>query len=508
MIVAIASVLAVPPAMANVRSQALYARGLVPFNNGQWDRAYRLFDDAVQADGQDALALYYRGLTQARRGASAAAITDLQGALRLNPQLPHAALDLGIAEFDAGQYAAAQAWLERAHHEATERFTAALFLGLTRYRLGEDPEALAALKEAEADPELRPTAKYYEGLIHSRQGNTAAAQAAFAEVVRERPQSDIGRAAQRASAGGEAAPAPKPETAAKPWSVYAQLGFVYDSNVVAGPSDSSVPGLPGISGEGDGSTAIAAGGGYKLLDNDYGSLRAEYDFYQSIHFKLTEFDLQGHRLRADYESLPGRFSYGLSGIYDFYALDYQSFYQEGLAIPWVAVAEGSNAATEGYYRFRGRDFFRQPFNPGRDAVNNAVGVRQFLALGSAERLFSAGYQFDKDDTKSNGPMGRDFQYSGHQFDLDVSWPLLARTRGDAGYLFRLDDYQFPNSRAGTNGFQFRRHDNVHQFALAVTHELTPLVALVVDYIGVINNSNISEFEYDRNIVSANVRVTF
>ena len=40
MIVAIASVLAVPPAMANVRSQALYARGLVPFNNGQCRRRW------------------------------------------------------------------------------------------------------------------------------------------------------------------------------------------------------------------------------------------------------------------------------------------------------------------------------------------------------------------------------------------------------------------------------------------------------------------------------------
>ena len=95
------AVLAAVPATGSVRSQALYARGLIPFNNGQWDQAYRLFDQAVRADPKDALALYYRGLTQARRGAPTNAIKDFEDALQLRPTLPHAALDLGIAYFDA-----------------------------------------------------------------------------------------------------------------------------------------------------------------------------------------------------------------------------------------------------------------------------------------------------------------------------------------------------------------------------------------------------------------------
>src|SRR5262245_40592916 len=97
---------------ANGRSQALYARGLVALKVGPWATAHRRFNEAVQADPNDAVAVYYRGLTQARRGASAAAIQDLQQALKLNPSLPHAALDLGIAYFNAGQYDAAKPWLE------------------------------------------------------------------------------------------------------------------------------------------------------------------------------------------------------------------------------------------------------------------------------------------------------------------------------------------------------------------------------------------------------------
>src|SRR5512139_1120977 len=84
------------PTLANARSQALYAKGLIPFHAGRWDDAYRLFDEAVGADAEDALAVYYRGLTAARRGMTDPAVKDIQLALRLWPDLPGAALDLGV----------------------------------------------------------------------------------------------------------------------------------------------------------------------------------------------------------------------------------------------------------------------------------------------------------------------------------------------------------------------------------------------------------------------------
>jgi tetratricopeptide (TPR) repeat protein len=521
-IVAFAAAMAAATAQASVRSEAFYARGLIAFDGGQWQQAYGLFDQAVRADSKDALALYYRGLTQARRGAPSAAIQDIEAALKLDPTLPHAALDLGIAYFDGSQYEQAKAWLERAHQQSSERFTAAFFLGLTLYRLGDDVGAQTYLNEAKADPELRASAQYYTGLAMLRQGKTEAGRAELAQVAGAQPQSEVGAAAQRA-VGAEVRQPPRAQEAErkKPWSLYGELGFEYDSNVVIAPSDSDVKTAEGISGESDGRTVIEAGGAYTLLDTEYGSLRAAYDFYQSIHFQLTDFDLQGHRVRLDAVSRPGFISYGLSGTYDFYALDYRSFFQEGLGTPWVAVAEGDGGATQLYYTVRGRDFFREPFNPSRDAIDHAVGVRQYLVLGSPERVLSAGYQFDAEDTLTHGPNGgpivctpttqtsgcggRDFQYKAHQLDLGVSLPFPNIVRVQLAYLFRLEDYQFPNSRLN---FGSRRHDAEHQFVVALTHDLTSAIAVGLDYFGVVNGSNVPDFDYDRNIVSANVRVTY
>lgn len=488
------------PAAANVRSQALYARGLIPFNNGQWDQAYRLFDQAVQADRSDAVALYYRGLTQARRGVTAVAIQDIEQALKLEPSLPHAALDLGVLYFDTGQYAAAKSWLERAHQQSRERFTAAFFLGLTLYRLGDDAGAQTSLNEAKADPDLRPSAQYYAGLSLLRQGKADAARTDLTQVARDQPQWEVGGAAQGYVGVEEVGrrPGVAEGERRKPWSLYGQLGFAYDSNVVIAPS--SFP-----TNKDDGLTAIGLGGDYTWFNSNLGSLRASYDFYQSVHFQLTQFDLQGHSLWLNAASKPGTVTYGLAVGYDFYALDYQTFYQEGLGTPWVAFAEGPGAATQLYYSVRGRGFFRQPFNPGRNDLDNAFGLNQAVALWSPERVLSVGYQFDSDNTLSNGPMGRDFQNNGNQVDIDLRFPIADVARGEVAYLFRLENYQFPNSRSA---FVFRRHDHAHQFVVALAHDLTQNLALTLDFIGVLHGSNLSEFEYNRFIVTAGARVAF
>ncbi len=490
------------PAYANVRSQVLYARGLLSFNSGQWEQAYRLFSEAVQADATDARALYYRGLTQVRRGALANGIKDMEQAVKLRPTLPHVALDLGIAQFEAGDYVAARTWLERAYHDDTQRFSAAYFLGLTAYRLGDYAAAQSYFKDAEADPELRPSAHYYAGLALLKQGKSGAARGELAEAAREQPQSESGRAAQAYALPTEARQPPSalPRTGAKPWSLYAGVAFQYDSNVVLAPSDSDLKSAEGISRESDGRTAISAGGDYTLLEGDAGSVRAEYDFYQSVHFHLTEFDLQGHRVRLDAAKQPGPFGYGVAFTYDFYALDYQSFFQEGLATPWVAYAESPAAVTQAYYTARGRDFFRKPFSSARNGIDNAIGLRQYLALGAADRVLSIGYQFDSENTN-----GDDFDLTGNQADVEVDFPVADVVRMQLGYQFRLEDYDHPNSRAA---FMFRRHDNEHQFALAASHQLTERVALILAYIGVINNSNLTPFEYDRHIVSLGAQVTF
>ncbi len=492
-------------AFASAESRVLYAKGLVPFHAQRWAEAQALFDQAAKADPEDALAAYYRGLTYARMGNTDQAIADVERALGLRPDLPGAALDLGILYFERGQYETAEPWLQRAHQLPSDRFSAALYLGLMAYRRGDDAAAHALLAEAAKDPGVRATASYYDGLALLRMGERDAGREALARAAGAQPDAEVARAARQYL--DSAVTAPRRVAGAKPWGVYGDLGFEYDSNVVLAPNDSAIEDSRGISDKSDGRSVLGAGGYLRLADTDQVRATLSYDLSQSIHFQLNEYDLQGHRVRLDLSTPLRQIQVGISGAYDFYLLDFHSFYQQGEAIPWVTFYEGDVTATQVHYRFRGRDYLHDPFDPYRDSFNNAVGVRQYFLLGAVDRVLSIGYQLDDEDPISTD--GNDFEYLGHAIDLNFEFNLLDWVSGVAGYQVRLDDYQFKNSRTGTPpSFGVRRHDVDHQVVVRLERPLTPYLIAAVEYLGVFNTSNIEPFEYDRHIVSAGLRVQF
>jgi tetratricopeptide (TPR) repeat protein len=504
------------PAGADGRSQALYARGLIPFHTGMWDAALELFDQAVNADPEDALALYYRGLTRARRGEGTAAIEDLLRAVELDPDLPHAALDLGIAYFDLGRFANAKTWLQRAHEQGYERSTAAFFLGITMYRLEDYPTAQRFLEEAKGDPELTAAAHYYLGLIRLEEGNDADARTQFSQTARQAPDTELGTLAGRYLAGDRAPAAPR---ATKRWRISLGSRFEYDSNVVLGPSD----GPSAVSEDGDGRFSFTAGGAYTLLDGELGTVDAAYDFYQSVHFDLREFDLQGHRVRVDAMSRPDRLTYGIGTTYDFYALDYSSFYQQVMTMPWAAWAWTDALVTEVYYRFRFRDFLRYPFDPFRDGFNHAFGGRQHVLFEPAGVSLSAGYRFENEELEDTNSKDlvirsgtRDFEANAHQLDFEAAFPVFEIFRGHVGYQLRLEDYEFNNSRTvvldpvtgAVLSTGKKRDDTEHNFVVAFERDVSERTVVNIAYLGTLGDSNIDEFEYDRHIVSVGLQVNF
>jgi len=410
---------------------------------------------------------------------------------------------LGILYFDRQAGEKADPWLRKAYEEPTDRFTAALFLGLLRFRSGDDSGACEFLDEAARDPELRPTAEYYKALALLRQGKRTEARGVLSALREAAPDSVLGGIAARYLADLRAGRHRRAEKAASAWSGYATVGFAYDSNVLLAPSDSGVKAKLPIDKKKDGASTLGFGARYSLLEDPSLEAAVSYDFSQSIHFDLTAMDLQGHRLRLDVAGRHGRFQYGASGGYDFSLLNYQSFFHQGTVAPWVTVFEGAVSATQAYYRMTARDFSRRPFDPFRDSINHAVGVRQFFLLGALERTLVVGYQFDDENTFSND--GDEFDFQGHQLDLELTFGLGTWATGLAGYAVRVEDYSEPNSRSPSG---FRRHDVEHQFVIDLEHALGPHVGVGLQYIGDLNDSNIPNFEYDRHIVSTSLRCRF
>ncbi len=516
----IATVARTENAFADARSQALYARGLIFFHAGQWDGAYKLFDAATQADQQDAVALYYRGLAAAHLGYTSVALQSVEAATKLRPDLPGAALNLGILYYDVQQYDRAEQALLKAYQEPSTRFSAALFLGLTRYRKGNFQGAREALVEAEKDPALRPTAQYYQGLVLLREGQADAAKALFTQVQSERPNSEIARAAGQYLAAPGAAPATLATAGAAPprrWALWGDARMGYNSNVVMGPKNKAIRKTRVAGGLDDGEMSINIGGSYELLDLDQLQFKVSYDFYQSVFFQITEFDLQSNRVKGDLSSKrldafsqPGLLQVGVEGWYDYYMLGFQSFAQEGLAVPYLRVFEGDIGVTQPFYRFRSRDYMDDPFNPFLDNYNNAFGIEQYFLLGAADRQLSIGYQWQDENPLSRN--GNDFQYKANQIDLTLTAGVMDWFSVIGSYVFVLQDYQFKNSRTPSPDdpavFDLRRHDVQNQFLLRLLRSITPEWTAGLTFLGTWNNSNIANFEYNQYIIAADMNFRF
>jgi tetratricopeptide (TPR) repeat protein len=485
-LLAIAVLLVAQVALGSEQSERLYSRGLVDFHAQRYSEALALFEQAVQADPSDPYALYYRGITHGRLGDYSAAATDLRAALAKKPDLEQAPLELGAALVQTGNSREALPWLETAQRNPTTNGQASLFLGIAQLRLGDLDAARANFtRAAAADPTLDLSARYYAGVADYRAGRTDDAQAKFSAVATSSPDSPLGHEAAAFLERLQASGAPPP------YQLYAGVGFQYDSNVVLAPSNEALKNQLGISRQSDGRFTLNAGGIYTTaVPNTPLYLSLGYDFFQSLHFELHQFNLQDHRGMVQLTGTQGPVQFGMLGRYDYYFLEEQSFLQEGTALPWVSVNEGSDGRTEVFYRMRRRDFLKLPFNGLNDGFNHAAGIRQYVYLFSPDRFLAVGYRFDTEDPIN--AQGNQFGYDGHEINVGLGWTFPRGIATEADYAYRHETYA--QQSAG-------RQDNVNEVVVAISKEVTAHLRVTAAYFGTVNNSNQPVFQYDRNVGS-------
>jgi hypothetical protein len=87
----------------------------------------------------------------------------------------------------------------------------------------------------------------------------------------------------------------------------------------------------------------------------------------------------------------------------------------------------------------------------------------------------------------------------------VGTPLPLGAYLDFLYLFRSDDYRWPNSYAHDNR---RRQDYGNYLYAGLTRPITEHISVAVTYYGTFNPSNIPDFQYSRNVVGTLLQVTY
>lgn len=487
-----------PPATASELSQTAISEGLAAMKEGRVEAASVLFTRALEADPTDLDARYYRGLARVRLEQFTGAIDDLSVVADERPETDAVQMGLGFSHYSSGDYSSAEAHLARVPPDSPLAGKAKFYLAMTRLRAGEADAAAATFAEVEAlDPSLALTARYYRGVASLRAGDTDAARASFVGVRDARGKPVLSRAA--------AEQLDAMEKTTRPYRIYGSLGLEYDSNVVLIADDGTLGDAEldaiGVSDEADGRTVLTVGAAYSPYRTNDLELSIGYDFAQSLHFDLTDFDLQSHRLSAGatYELKP--ITLGLLGTYDYYFRETKSFLGEAGLLPWLRADLERFGYTDLYYRLRERTYhgvhFGEKVGEFRDGMNHAAGIAHTLPLAAGQGYVVLGYRYDHDAADHSS--GEAFDYDGHLLDFEIGWTLPADIALVAGYAYKYENYD-----DASDG----REDDEHHVTVTFRKPLMEGLAVLAGYFGTINDSNEDIYQYERHIASLTLEASY
>ena len=480
-----------------------FSKGLYLYSIRQYREAERYLSEAVKAKPGDSQAGYYLGQTLLRSGQYNEAEERYREILRRHPADARARLGLGMTLYHQGRYTDALADLSSAETDLRDEPLVYYYGGLTAAALQSFAQASEKFLRAGAlDPELAQDPRYKRGASFHAQGNSEQAAAEF-----------------RAAVATDATPSVRPGVTStgtmlqqsRRWDLRGTLSLQYDSNVVLLPSGISTPGN-NISRKDDFVTVLTGGGEYRLIQDGTWTVGAGYGFYQNVHAKLSDFNVQDHTPTVYVQRRLGSADLRFQYLLDYVTVGGDSYLLSNTMLSTVTIPESERTYTQAYVRYQNKDFKdfqldRLGVNPTRDANNWMIGGMQYLLFQENRGHVRAGYTFDTDRTGGGDvaqavpgrPSETDWSYIGHRFSTGMALQPAAATTLDLAVDYYRQGYDNPNSFS--LGGATVRKDNIYLVTGTAVHDLRSWLWVAFQYSYTRDDANIAVFNYVRHVVS-------
>ncbi len=398
----------------------------------------------------------------------------------------------GVAGLDANDFGAAVREFKAALNEKPDDAVATLYLGIVLSRSG-DKDAGAVLRKALSMRPSDPRANLELGVYDFDVMLYTQAREYFESAARLAPGTEISATAE------EYLERMKQRGIARRWSLDLSLGGQYDSNVILNPDVGPLP--QGISGKSDWRAVAYLRGRYTIFASNSVESSVGYNLYQSLHAKLSDFNVSQHvfDLSTTYRITP---VLRLRGIYSFeYVLVGGNGYDFAhMLAPALVFDEGKGFSSTIEYRYRKEHFMNASFftdNSDRTGSDNLIEISQVVPLHRTV-LARAAYSYDVDSTE------KDFwHYNGNRvaagLTVTLPWRMLMNADGE----YYNKNYEGISPLSGS-----RRKDDIYTASLSLTKALDDRYSVTAGQIYVRNKSNISDFDYKRNITSLFLNARF
>lgn len=277
----------------------------------------------------------------------------------------------------------------------------------------------------------------------------------------------------------------------KDWSVEARAGAEYDSNISVAERDLST-------GESDVAAVFELGAEFRLPETEGFAVELGYDFSQSIHADLSDFDLQTNLFSASVEREVEGIDFGLRLQHSRASLGGDGFLRMTSFTPSAAYFFGEAYYLMGYYRYTDKNFV---VDPGRDGDNNAVGADLFIIMDDGERSASLGARIESENTQAD-----EFDYDG--FAVSASFSTPVRLLGRDEHFRARYHYLKKNFDSITPAIGELRVDKRHALRLDYEVPVWKQVAARLRFQYTSSQSNLPSADYNASVLELTLAANF
>ena len=493
-------------ALASVEAELAYHRGIVAYGEGDLEAAQSHFQSVLSSNPEDASALQYLGLIASKNGDPDGAIEYFRRAVTAEPAEADIRFTLGVALLHQERAAEASEEFDRVLAVEPDNAQAEFYAGVADYRQQQFPETVRHMKAALAlDPSLRLQSRYYIGLAEVFMGNLEASTAAFSEAASMSPSDPLAIAAASIS--------DRIQPESRWWGIDVSSGVEYDSNPTFVGSNVTIltESLEEVrlKREDDVAGVFALDTYYDLLDMDFVTLRAGYSGYVSLHDRADEVDQVTHLGWADLGFHYGDWRFGTRFDGSMTNLDLDDDYLEMFRVsPSVTYANNQWGVTQVLYQYHDLDYkFDTSDAPEFDADGTLhdLSFTQFVYLPAPFTYARAGIGFQRQRTD-----GTEFEYDGISLTVGAGIELPFDARGGVLVQYFHRDYENRSTDPDPfdGGTRDKRNDDVARIKLDLTVPFAQYWEVALRGSFTFNDSNISDYDFNRHVVGTYVTFTY
>ena len=459
-----------------------FAQGLHLYQEGNLENALPHLRQAVAQAPQNADFQFYLGATLVQLERYREAVEPLQQSLALRPNFPLSQFFLGASHFHLDQLEEARGLLNQGPDEEPMKH---LYLGLIEFRNKRYAEAISFLEKAVAlDETLSGQVSYHLGVANYHLHHFDESNSHFLTTIQRGVETPYSTNAREFLQLPELLPEERRKRVNDFW-----ITLTMDDNVVVEPEDANF--AFGLSNKGDVRGGIAFNGWRRYQAARHFSIIPSYFFYRTIHQSFGEFDLSSFRGGIELEYNLKSFGIEVEGFYNYNFLQDDSYFRStGVRItPFIDRGQLSLAAD---FSWSDNRYFQLSPRTGETRQAGLWGSYNFsFRRQGGIRL---GYQHLNVNARA------DFSYDGDRYSAQLTLFLPWKLVLVPSVTFYDNDYEAPSSLgSAVPAFGIVRDDDGITYDLSLFRQLNQQTFVNVSFSSTAHDSNISFYEYDRQL---------